>query len=499
MHIKEKSIDILLIIAIMFAGLLFLSYFKIKHSMTFVNLDELLWMYRSRFFIDGVLQFNFSNLIQSSQPGVMVMWLTGPFMKIIDYDFHFIKNFAESFEAQGLPYNIINDNSQNRQLYLNYKEISFLFNIPFVAIAAFFIFAVYYLMKKLAFAKWATAFSLLLISTTPYYVYFTTPTDKLVGIFSTLSILSLLVYASKKGGKKFLFFSAVLCSWAALTKLSAFFLVPFSLFVLAVYKINFSEFNFLVSTVFYNKLPRNCHSKPTCHPELISGSVHGIDLAEFKFSKQARGKMGRACDCTGRIPKQVRNDNTKNTIKDYLCWFIVFSLTSVIFLPTIITNFDSVWEFFAKENLQRSIAQSSDVLLFLKIAAAYLSDSSILSFNLFIIIVFAAFFFLIIQRIKGRMKTEKETIILFSCTFLFFVFIVFFSKTYSFRFLVPVLIIFQILAGIGIYEFSRILAEKIKVLKRGEIYWWALAFILISQGLLIYYSEVVKIENYPVF
>jgi len=234
MHINKKIKDIFLVLVIIFTGLFFLSYFKIKHQMTFTNLDELLWMYRSRFFIDSVFNYDFSNLIQSSQPGIMAMWLIGPFMKIVNYDFVSISNFIADLNNSGIPYNIINGNDY--QIYSNYKELSFLLNIPIFGIIFFFIFSLYYLLKKLGLNKWAIIFSLLLIVTTPYYIYFTTPTDKLVGIFSTLGILSLLVYTDNKGGKKFLFASAILCSWAVLTKISALFLVPFSLFVLAFYK-----------------------------------------------------------------------------------------------------------------------------------------------------------------------------------------------------------------------------------------------------------------------
>ena len=321
MSIKEKTKDILLVFTIILIGLFFLSYFKIKHQMTFSNLDELLWMYRSRFFIDRILSGDFSNLIQSSQPGIMAMWLIGPFMKIINYDFVSISNFISELNNSGIPYNIINDNDY--QIYSNYKELSFLLNIPIFSVIFLFIFSLYYLLRKLGFNKWAVIFSLLLIVTTPYYIYFTTPTDKLVGIFSTLSILSLLVYAGNKGGKKFLFASAILCSWAALTKISALFLVPFGLFILVVYK------------YYY------------CKDEAVSRLYGDI----------------------------------KNIIKDYFFWLITFLATSVIFLPTIVTDPSLILKFFTKESSERIIAGSPvdyDIFLNFKIIFAYLSDSFLL-------------------------------------------------------------------------------------------------------------------------
>ncbi len=459
MRIKEKVKDIVLIFTIILTGLLFLSYFKIKHQMTFTNLDELLWMYRSRFFIDNILNYNFSNLIQSSQPGIMVMWLIGPFMKIADYDFVSISNFIAYLNNSGIPYNIINSNDY--QIYSNYKELSFLLNVPIFSIIFLFIFSLYYLLKRLRFNKWAIVFSLLLIVTTPYYIYFTTPTDKLVGIFSTLSILSLLVYTDNKGGKKFLFASAALCSWAVLTKISALFLVPFSLLVLAFYK---------------------------CW-------LHSPAKAAELFVQNGS---------TGLPPlwSQRMISSFKNIVKDYFYWLIIFLITSVIFLPTIITDPHSILNFFTKESSERVIVTSPasyDLFLNFKIAFAYLSDSFLLSFNLFVIAVFVAFICLLIQKVKSKTEVDKRIVILIIYCLSFFVFVTLFSKTYSFRYLVPLLIVFQIVAGIGIYEFSSILAEKNKTINKNITYLFVAIFILLSQALLIYYSAIEKIEELPHF
>lgn len=454
MRIKEKTKDIITVLVIMLIGVLFLAYFKIKHSITFINLDELLWMYGSRFFMDDILKFDFSNLIQFPQPGIMVMWLAGPFMKILDYDFSLISNFIESFYKAGVPYNVIND--WNPELYLEYKEISFLFNIPILGLIFIFISSLYYLLRKLDFNKWAVIFSLFLIATTPYYIYFTTPTDKLVGIFSTLSLLGLLVYTSGKGGRRFLLLSAILCSWAALTKLSALFLVPFSFLVLAFYKSGFAHFS--VGT-------RHC---------LIPTTSFSPQVLYFK-----------------------------NVIKDYLLWLIVFLAVSIIFLPTIITDPRSILNFFSKESSQRIIAAnpaSYDAFLNFKIILAYLSDSFVLSFNLLAIILFIAFLCLIVQRTKRKITVKRELLVFTTYFFTFFLFVTLFSKAmYSFRYLVPILIIFQIMAGEGIYEFSNIIIKRNKIKNKNAVYLWVIAFILISQGLLIYYSEIQKIENLPSF
>ena len=420
----KKFEDIAIIIAITLIGILFLFYFKIKHSMGFMNLDELLWMYRSRFFMDNLFDFNFSGLLQAYHPGTMVMWLAGPFMKIVNYDFNSISNFISNLNASGVGYNVINH--KNQLLYADFKGISLLFNIPILSLIFIFIFSTYHLLEKLKFNKWAIIFSLVLIVTTPYYIYFTTPTDKLVGIFSVLSILCLLVFASKKGGKKFFIISAILCSFAVLSKFSALFLIPFSLFALVFYRV-------------------------------------------------------------------------KNIIKVYFAWLTIFSVTTIVFLPTIITNPSSVLNLIIKQSSQRVITENYGVLFSPNVAFAYLSDSFVLSFNLFIIIIFIGFLLLIIKRIRDRININKEVLILAIYFFSFFAFVVLFSKTYSFRYLVPALIVFQIISGIGIYEFANIFIKRNNITNKKLIYLWAVVFILISQGLLIYYSEIEKIESLPYF
>lgn len=172
MYVKENIKDFFILLAIIFVGIIFLSYFKIKHQMTFINLDELLWMYRSRFFMDNILSSNFSNLVQSSHPGIMVMWAVGPFMEILNYDFNSIVKFIESLNSSGVGYNVINDIDQ--ELFNDYREISFLFNIPILTVIFFFILSLYYLLRKLAFNRWAVVFSMLLIVTTPYYIFYNT-------------------------------------------------------------------------------------------------------------------------------------------------------------------------------------------------------------------------------------------------------------------------------------------------------------------------------------
>ena len=437
--INEKLKEFFSILLIIVIGALFLFFFKIKHSMNFTNLDELLWMYRSRFFIDNLITLDFSNLIQSYHPGIMVMWAIGPFMKIINYDFNLIANFIASLNE----YNIINDSSQNKQIYNEYKQISFLLNIPIFSVIVMFIFSLYHLLKKLKLSKWTIMFSLLLITTTPYYIYFTTPTDKFLGIFSTLSVLCLLIYSSHKGNKKYLIFSAILGSWAALTKLSGLFLIPFSLFVLLFYKRN----------------------------------IFKAILSQKNIKKVLQP--------------------VKKIISDYLNWLLIFSVTSIIFLPTAIANPQAVKNIISGETTRRIIAENHNIFYFIDISKEYLSDPFLTSFNLFVISIFIIFLITTAKKIKREINNELLVLIIYF--FSFFIFTIMFSRIYSFRYLVPILIIFQIIAGMGIYEFSNMFIKKYNITDKKIIYYWIIIFILVSQGLLIYYSKIEKIQELPYF
>ncbi|MBW6440683.1 glycosyltransferase family 39 protein [Patescibacteria group bacterium] len=446
--LKLNSHDFILVSIILFVGIFFVVYFKTKHAMNFLNLDELLWMYRSRFFMDDILSLQFSNLIQSSQPGVMVMWAVGPFMRIINYDFNIIVNLISELNVSGVGYNIINSSTENQQIYHNYRGLSFLFNIPIVAIMTSFILALYYLLRRLLFNKWQITFSLLLIVTTPYYVYFTTPTDKFVGMFSTISILCLIIYLGKKGGKLFLVMSAVLGSWAVLSKMSSLFLLPFVFFAIIYYS---NTFNLLFHRV---------------------NQISGVK----RFINELR-----------------------HILCIYLAWILVFILTSIIFLPTIITNPRSVWSLLSRESSQRAIVENHNSFIGTKVLFSYLTDDFLLSFNVFVILIFIVYFCLILRKIKDKIYKEKETVVLYLYFLSFFIFIILFSKTYSFRYLVPVLIIFQIVAGLGIYEIVNLFIKKNNIKDKRLIYYWAILSVLLSQILLIYYSEIEKIESLPYF
>ncbi|RLF02225.1 MAG: hypothetical protein DRJ64_09590, partial [Thermoprotei archaeon] len=232
-NLIQKSAELITILIIILAGIITVALFKEVNGATFLNLDEMLWMQRADTFKDHILDGNFSGLIQSSQPGIMAMWITGPMMHLVDFfDFEVISKMIAYKETQGLDFNSV-VNANNPVIYNQFKEISFLFNIPFLAIIFSALLMGYCLLKKLGFNKNISLIALTFIATTPWYMYFTTPSDKGLMIFASLSLLFLMVYGNEQKYltplkdvrrlRLFLIISAILAAWAVLSKLTALF------------------------------------------------------------------------------------------------------------------------------------------------------------------------------------------------------------------------------------------------------------------------------------
>ena len=178
-------------------------------------------------------------------------------------------------------------------------------------------------------------------------------------------------------------------------------------------------------------------------------------------------------------------------------YLLIFSVTSIIFLPTAIANPQAVKNIISGETTRRIIAENHNIFYFIDISKAYLSDPFLTSFNLFVISIFIIFLITTAKKIKREINNELLVLIIYF--FSFFIFTIMFSRIYSFRYLVPILIIFQIIAGMGIYEFSNMFIKKYNITNKKIIYYWIIIFILVSQGLLIYYSKIEKIQELPYF
>lgn len=211
---------------IVFSGFVINALYKVVNYMTFPNLDELLWQTRSRIFWDKITTFDFSGLIQSAQPGITVYWFTGFMMKFIDFDFSYMNYLVEREEAAGRNFNdVLNSNDQ--AIYAIYERVSFLFNFPLMILSVVFFISFYYLLKKIGFNRVIASFSLFFLVSNMFFIFWTTPSDKMLNIFMTLSLLTFLVYMKERAAGKYLVYSAIFGSLAVLSKISALFVFPF--------------------------------------------------------------------------------------------------------------------------------------------------------------------------------------------------------------------------------------------------------------------------------
>jgi len=230
----KKCGEFIGVMFIVFSGFAMNAFYKINNFETFVNLDEILWYGRSRIFWDKILGFDFSGLIQSAQPGITVYWFTGFMMKFIDFDFSYANLLVREKEAAGLGFNEV-ANAEDPVIYHIYEKISLLFNLPLLFLSVIFFILFYYLLRKIGFNKIISLFALYFLVTNTFLFFWTTPSDKMLNIFITLSLLTFLVYLDEKPKRKYLIFSAIFGAWAVLSKLSALFIAPFYLLVYAFY------------------------------------------------------------------------------------------------------------------------------------------------------------------------------------------------------------------------------------------------------------------------
>ncbi len=249
----KKIEEFIVVLFIILSGFMTTAIFKINNFFTFPSLDEMLWHSRSNIFWDKMLSLDFSGLIQSAQPGITVYWFTGFMMKFINFDFSDISRRIAEKKALGMNFNDVM-NVNDYAVYSAYETISFAFNTPLFLLLVIFYISFYYLLRKLGFNKIIAFFSLLFLTTNIFITYWTTPSDKMLFIFITLSFLTFLVYVSNRNkAKKYFFASAILGAWAVLSKLTALFLLPFFVLVSIFYlwPLNKKKIKLIIKDCFY--------------------------------------------------------------------------------------------------------------------------------------------------------------------------------------------------------------------------------------------------------
>ncbi|MDF1498209.1 MAG: hypothetical protein P1P85_02550 [Patescibacteria group bacterium] len=420
----QKLEEFVIVLFIIFSGFVVTAVMKLNNFFTFPSLDEMLWHQRSSIFWEKMLNFDFSGLIQSAQPGITVYWFTGFMMKFIDFDFNDVSRRIAEKEAQGLNFNhAINNNDQI--VYSAYETISFAFNTPLLLLTVVFFISFYYLLRKLGFNKIISSFALLFLTTNAFLFYWNTPSDKMLNIFITLSFLTFLVYINKFGGKKYLYMSAVFGAWAVLSKLTAFFLLPFFIFIF----------------IYYN---------------------WPIDKKKIKM-----------------------------IIKDYVSWILIFIIISILFLPTIVTNPQEVYNLiFKSENvIEKSYKASSYVnrvvFDYLKsfglIIVGYMAQAASISFFAYFVVNFKKEYKYIFNSVPKKIINIIGLYII-----LFFVMVTVMSKNHDIRFMSPIFVVLNIISAVGFYGIFELAMEKVKLDRANRNIFYALMFVVIVMSQIIF-------------
>ncbi len=434
----QKISEFIILLVIVLSGFITTAVFKLNNFNTFPNLDEMLWYPRSRIFWDKMCEFDFSGLVQSLQPGVTVYWFTGFLMKFVDFDFGDVGRRIAEKEAEGLDFNAV-VNANDAAVYEAYNAASFAFNAPLLLLTAIFFILFYYLLRKLKFNKVVSAFSVFFIATNYFFVYWNTPSDKILNFFLVLSFLAFLVYVDAVGNekfnslqcqhsviraiskRKFLILSALFGAWAVLSKISAMFILPFYFFTL----------------IFY---------------------AWPLDRRKIK-----------------------------SIAKDYLIWIIVFVFVCIIFLPSIIVNPSEVYNLFFDSSKDSVVNQNYS-------GEGYISGLSDY-FTLLVNVTFmspAVFYFLLVfflfkfkkkykYLFSSLPKKHLKTITAFILLFVLMVTVL--CSNHDTRFMSPAFMLVNIFSAIGVCALIEILREKFKFPK--IIYLVAMLVLFLSQLMMI--------------
>lgn len=186
-------------------------------------------------------------------------------------------------------------------------------------------------------------------------------------------------------------------------------------------------------------------------------------------------------------------------IKNLSLWLFIFVLTSIIFLPSIITNPSEVLALFSKSNYifeqNHNISNYANKVIFdytklLSLAVmGYMTQASVLSF--------LSYGYL---KLNKKYKfifdgpPRKHINAIFAYMILFIAMVVVVSKNHEIRFMSPVFVVINIISAVGLYGAVEILlskneiAEKFKPLFYVSVYFIAMIFqtlFIISSGFLI--------------
>ncbi|MCK4799833.1 hypothetical protein KAS31_02550, partial [Candidatus Parcubacteria bacterium] len=286
----------------------------------------------------------------------------------------------------------------------------------------------YYLMRKLGFNKVISSFALLFLTTNSFLSYWNTPSDKMLNIFITLSFLTILVFLNKLGGRKYLYLSAVFGAWAVLSKLSAFFILPF----------------YLLIFVFY---------------------AWPINKKKIKL-----------------IAKDY-----SSWILIFIAMSIIF-LPTIITNPHEIYNLIFGSEYVIEENYEIGNYMNRVFFEYLKsfsfVIIGYMAQASSLSLFAYFVINFKKEY----KRVFDALPKKIINIIGLYIV-LFFIMVTLISKNHDIRFMSPAFVVLNIISAVGLYGVLELIMQKIKLDNENKKVFYVLIFIVVVMSQLLFITS----------
>lgn len=180
---------------------------------TFLTADEKNWIGRSYEFVRAFKDFRFNDMLQTTHPGVVTLWVVGVAVigtvvtRHIPFSSQTLQHFVWSSQAGVALVNVL--------------------AVP----------AMYFLLKKLLPGRALPFLAALFIALDPFVIGYSrvAHVDALLMSFLTLTILSLIIWGKTGFNRRWLVTSAVLFGIALLSKVPAIFSLPYLLLVVLVF------------------------------------------------------------------------------------------------------------------------------------------------------------------------------------------------------------------------------------------------------------------------
>lgn len=220
---KERCIEILIVLCLL--ALILIP--RLVGLDAFVSVDEPDWLKFGANFYRAVGTGDFGSTVYDYHPGVTTMWVvTTGFL----WSFRAYRAIAPEYFWKGPQFDAFLGDNGHPPLDLIWRA-----RVVEVLVVCALLLLVYACLRQLAGRKTAI-FAVLLVAVEPFFLGHSRLLNHegMLSLFSVLCVLTLLIWAYRSGGTRYLVFSAVFAALAQLTKSSAIILFPLAGLILFV-------------------------------------------------------------------------------------------------------------------------------------------------------------------------------------------------------------------------------------------------------------------------